>query len=753
MDNMVLKDKLGYFDNEKREYIIENMYPLRPLKNFLWNEKVVCSCDQFGYGDSFSGFSGYRRFMDTGERLIYVKDLETGEIYSPNKNFNKLPFDDFHCCVGIGYQKIVSMYNGLETTFRITVPTDDYTVQYGVTLKNNSNKPKRLCFYFGVQLFTDITGHDSSGFGDKDDEFGGLTFPHYGFESPTKYGDLYLASNNKYDSYAVVLRDVIGTYGTFSDPEFINADKLPCRGSTFEGSYFACMQYFVELDKNQEKDFNFALAIGRSKKEAAETAKKYATANSMEKSIFEQKELGEKAFGAFTANIPDQYIQTLINIWLKRQISLGKSWGRVYGKGFRDVMQDITAFVSFDTCMARERIIVALSHQYKNGNPIRMFDPNFTALYNDGATWIPDAVTTYIKESNDYTILDEIVPYLDDGQANVFEHVLQGLYYLTTDVGERGLVLFRRGDWNDSTNGVGNLGKGESVWTSLATVRALKQFAELLEKLNKKDLQADMLNRAHTLTENILKYGLYNGHFIHGYDDYGNMVGGGEDDVDASFCLNMQTWAILADVGDERLQNAVMDEVEKRLKCPFGYRLNTPPYTKPLDNVGRTSYFRPGLVENASVYIHGSMFKAVADCILGRGDKAYETICNVTYRNNPNSGMEPYAISNMLIGPDSNYRVGEAPMSWITGSAGWMYRALTEYILGIQADYNGLKIEPNIPKEWNGFSVKRVCRGVIYEIQFTRGGTFAITVNGKKCEGNCVPYGKKGERVLVEVCF
>ena len=141
MDNMVLKDKLGYFDNEKREYIIENMYPLRPLKNFLWNEKVVCSCDQFGYGDSFSGFSGYRRFMDTGERLIYVKDLETGEIYSPNKNFNKLPFDDFHCCVGIGYQKIVSMYNGLETTFRITVPTDDYTVQYGVTLKNNSNKP------------------------------------------------------------------------------------------------------------------------------------------------------------------------------------------------------------------------------------------------------------------------------------------------------------------------------------------------------------------------------------------------------------------------------------------------------------------------------------------------------------------------------------------------------------------------------------------------------------------------------------
>ncbi len=753
MEKIVLKDGLGYFDNEKKEYVIENMYPLRPLINFLWSDKTVCKCDQFGYGDSFAGFSGYRRFMESGERLVYIKDLDTGEVYSANRNFNKLPFDAFRCHVGIGYQKIVSQYKGVETTFTIVVPPEDYAVQFGVSVANKSKKPKRLAVYFATHLFTDLTGHDASGFGDKDEELGGLTFPHYGYELPTEYGDLYLATEKKYDSYAVVLRDVVGTYGTFSDPEYVKADKLPSRGSTFEGSYFGAVSYTIELAAGEEEDLHFALAIGCSKEEAAKTAIRYASKAAMERAIVEQRAINEKSFEAYQAELPDKYMETLINIWLKRQVSLGKSWGRIYGKGFRDVMQDNTAFVSFDVEKAKERIITALAHQYKNGNPIRMFDPDYKAAYNDGAAWIPDAVTAYIKESGDYAILNEVVPYLDGGEATVLEHVRQGMLYLTTDVGERGLTLFRRGDWNDSTNGAGNLGKGESVWTSLATVRALKQFAELLERLGEREVQADMLSRAEKMAQNIAKHGLYDGHYIHGYDDWGNIVGGGEPEVEASFCLNMQTWSVLADVGDKELQNRVMDMVEEKLKCPYGYRLNTPAYTKPQECVGRTSYFRAGLIENASVYIHGSMFKAVADCMLGRGDNAYETVCSVTYRNNPNSGVEPYAVSNMLIGPDSDYRAGEAPMSWITGSAGWMYRALTEFILGIRADYDGLRIQPNIPKCWDNFSVKRGCRGATYELRFRRGDVFAVTVDGKRLEGNYIPYVPKGKKLVAEISF
>ncbi len=754
MKSIVLKDSIGYFDNDKKEYVIENMYPLRPLINFLWNDKVLCRCNHFGDGETFVCEKGYRRFIDKGIRAIYVKDLDTGEVYSPNKNFSKLNFDKFCSYVGLGYSVIESEYNGIYVKFTVVVPADNSeAISFDIELKNLSNKPRNLSLFFLDEVFAGLTPHDAYGKAEKDEKYGGLYYPHNGFEEDhvTDLTHLYFASEKEFSSYAVVLRDVIGTYGSFVLPEYIMQGKLPSRGSTFEEKYVACVGYDLILEPNQTTNYSFALATGADFDQTAKLAVFNASKKQVDKNIIENKKINDIPLSKYQANIPDKYIGTLINIWLKRQVSLGKTWGRVYGKGFRDVMQDITAFTAFDSEKARERIVVALSHQYKNGSPIRMFDPDYTAQYNDSATWIPDAITSYIKESGDYSVLDEIVPYLDGGEDTVFNHIYKGMIYLTTDVGKRGLTLFRRGDWNDSTNGAGNLGKGESVWTSLATVRALKIFAELCDRVNKKEIKEEMLKRAEVMTANVLKHGIVNGHFIHGYDDWDNIVGGGEEQDDASFCLNMQTWAVLADVGDKKLQNEIMDKVEEKLKCRYGYVLNNPPYTKPKFEVGRTSYFVPGLIENAAVYIHGSMFKAVADCKLGRGDNAYNTVYSVTYKNNPNSGVEPYAVSNMLIGPDCPFRVGEAPMSWITGSAGWMYRALTEFILGVRADYDGLRIEPCVPSDWNEFDVTRVYRGVTYNIHFKRTNNFNILVNGQKVEGNCIPFFDKNQQVDIRV--
>lgn len=753
-EKIVLKDSLGYFDNDKKEYVIENMYPVRPLMNFLWSDKMVCQTDHRGFGgQTFAGFTGYRRFMETGERIIYIKDRETGEIFSPNMNYKKENFDEYRSLVGIGYQKVLSSYKGIKTEYTISLPNDDFAVQFGLKFKNLSNRPRKLSVYYALRTFNLLVDHAASGFADKDEKYGGLWFSHKSFECPTEYGELYFATDKPFDAYAVYINDIIGTYGTWTDPEFIKADKLPSRGYTIENVYHVGVQYDIDLEADEEFPVNFALAIGKDMDEAAKIAVKYATAQAQETAITEEKAQYDNVFDVYTANIPDKYIETLINIWLKRQVSLGKSWGRVYGKGFRDVMQDITAFASFDVNKAKERIFLALSNQYSNGNPIRMFDPDYKALYNDGATWIPDAVTAYIKESGDYGILDEVVPYRDGGEDTVLNHIINGMNYLATDVGQRGLTLFRRGDWNDSTNGAGNLGIGESVWTSTATVRALKQFAALLDKIGKNELKEDMLARAEKMTENILKHGLYNGHFIHGFDDWGNIVGGGEDEEEASLCLNPQTWAVLADIGDKELQTKVMDLVEERLKCRFGYVLNNPPYTTPKKGVGRTSYFKPGLIENASVYIHASMFKSVADCLLGRGDNAYNTLCSVNYRNNPTSGMEPYAISNMLIGPDNPYRCGDAPYSWISGSAGWMYRSFTEFVLGIRADYDGIRIIPNAPSDWTEYSITRKYRNATYKINFKKTGTFSLTVNGEKTEGNLIPVFAPGTITNVEVTY
>ncbi len=745
--SIVLQDKVGYFDDERNEYVIKEMFPKRPLKNYLWSDTVVLNADQFGFGDSLAAIKGYRRIIEAGERAVFIKDKTSGEVYSPNRNYTELPLDRYECHVGIGYQKIISEYKGIRTAFSITVPTKGYAVQFDVEVENTTQSQKDLAVSFLCVPFTRITGHDAYGYADKEEKYGGLYYPHTAYDSPTEYGCAYFASEKPFDSYAVNMDDVVGNYGSLTNPKGLLADALISKGSCFLFRYVAAVSYNIALSANGKERFSFAIGIGKTLDEAGQTAKKFATAEQFDKSVAEQKTQSEQAFDRYQVQLPqDGYVQTLINTWLKRQVSLGKTWGRVYGKGFRDRMQDVTAFAAFDSSAAKAIILDSLSHQRENGNPIRMFEPDMWELYNDGAVWIPDAVSAYIKESGDYTILDEVVPYLEGSTDTVFGHILKGLDYVTTDVGKRGLTLFRRGDWNDSTNGAGNLGKGESVWTSLATVRALKQFAQLCEKINKKEIASEMLERAAAMTKNIQKYGLIDGRFIHGYDDWDNMVGGGKESDESSFCINMQTWAVLAEIGDEEFRNDLLDQVEEKTACAFGYKLANTPYTKPVEGVGRTSYFQPGLYENASVYVHSNMFKAVADCMMGRGDNAYQTVCKTTYRNNPNSGVEPYAITNMFLGPDCIYRAGDAPQAWITGSAGWMYRALTEFILGVQSDYEGLKIQPVIPHSWNEFSVEREYRGGKYLLQFIRKGRFAIFCDGTELEGNHLPILGKGEK-------
>ncbi len=750
----VLRDNLGYFDNEKKEYVITNMYPKRPLQNYVWSELVVFNANHFGEGDCYASENGKRRIIDSGDRMVFVKDKETGEIYCVNRNYNDLPFDKHEAHVGVGYHKNVAEYRGVETTLTLTAPKDGYAIQYDVTVENTSSKEKNLTIYPYFSPYPRVTGHHAYGYAEKDETRGGLFYSHVAYNVDTEYGFMYFAAEKPFDSYALTKEDFTGAYASFENPKALKGEKLCSKDSCFMPAYTAAVSYDITLAAGEKKRFTFALAIGKTKEEATQTAMKYATAKSFDISLAAQKAEQEEVFSRYQVSLPkDEYMQTLINIWLKRQVSLGKTWGRVYGKGFRDRLQDVTAFTAFDPETARKIILDSLSHQRENGNPIRMFEPEIWEVYNDGAVWIPDAVNTYIKESGDYTILDEVVPYLEGSQATVFGHIVKGLEYLTTDVGERGLTLFRAGDWNDSTNGAGHLGKGESVWTSIATVRALKQFAELCENMGKTNEADAWLKKAEIMTERVMRHGYINGHFIHGYDDWGNIIGGGDENAESSFCINMQTWAVLAGIGDEAFREDLLDQVEEKTACAFGYKLANTPYTKPVKGVGRTSYFQPGLYENASVYVHANMFKAVADCTMGRADKAFETVEKVTYRHNPKSGVEPYAVTNMFLGPDCKTRGGDAPMAWVTGSAGWMYRALTEFIIGVQADYDGLKILPRIPSSWDDFSVEREYRGGRYALNFVKTGKFGVYDGGKKLDGNKLPLLKKGESKTYTIEF
>ncbi len=737
---------MGYF--EGNEYIITDMRPIRPLKNYLWSEKVVSFTDQLGRGSALACIDTNRRTFVKSKRYFYLKDLETGKFFSPNRNFYDTPFEVYECHVGLGYQTIISEYDGLLTEMTITVPENDYVELVRVRLFNKSGRSRRLDGYYYCDIEANITEHWAYGKGYFDDDFGGIIYEHDHFKKIDDYNLMFAKCNFPLKGFSVNDEGFFGTYGDEKDPVGLMREQLSSEGTVFEGFYCAAMQFDLDLAAGETKEFIFICGIERNKTEAKNVADKYLKNKRFDLEIETVKHRNDEYNKVFVCETPDKYFDILTNIWTKRQLSLGKTWGRVYGKGFRDVMQDISAFVSLDPALAKKQILHALSHQYESGNAIRMYEPDFKYPYYDMPVWIPETVTQYIKETGDFEILWISVPYLDSELSeNVFCHVKRGLDFLLTNRGVHNLVLWGGGDWNDSMNNAGMKGKGESVWLSIATVKAVNEFLELLGEIGKEELligEYEKKNRE--LKAAIEKYGWDGDHYIYGYADSGEKVGADEN-AEGKIYLNPQTWAILAGIRTAELGNELMDTVEKRLQCKFGYVQNTPPYTKGIEELGRSTYFIPGLIENGSVYNHGVAFKLVADCLLNRADMAYKTYLKIRYDNpeNPDNGVEPYAFSNMYIGPDSPYKKGFAPMCWITGTAGWMYRAFTEYMLGIQADYNGLRIRPNVPSCWDNVKIKRKFRGAIYLIEIRRSGLQKMIVNGVKNDGEILPIISKGK--------
>ncbi|MFA7256270.1 MAG: hypothetical protein WC047_01660, partial [Kiritimatiellales bacterium] len=531
-------------------------------------------------------------------------------------------------------------------------------------------------------------------------------------------------------------------------------ESLSSADTDFDIEMAAALQYPISLVPGESRTFRFIFGVSSSAEAAAELQKSCCTAEYFDA----QRELLRTQYEELISKVqfdsPDPELNSLINIWLKRQIDLGKSWGRVYAKGFRDIMQDVTAVVSFDTQAAAEKIKECLQHQYENGNTLRQWAPVDHHPYRDGSAWIVSAVSGYIKETGDLEFLNLGIPYYKSAQAGtVLDHIIQGLDFLFSETGARGLCLWGGGDWNDSINNAGLQNKGESVWLSEAAVASAVEFAELLDWLEQPELANEFRKKADVLKSRILENGWNEDHFIYGITDWDEPVGSYESEQ-ANLFLNPQCWAVLAGIVDGEDAAAVMDLVERELNSPFGYVQCKPSFSKPDDHIGRLSYLRPGCFENGSVYNHGVAFKIAADCKLGRGDLAYETLKKMLGSNpdNPSakSGMEPYAITNMFIGPECETRAGVSTIPWITGTAGWVFRAAVEFICGIQATYSGLVVRPCLPSCWEKVNVRRAFRGSVYDINILNPdglptGVVSLTIDGKHYTDEFLPLFEDGQ--------
>ncbi len=748
---MRIETESGYFDTKCNEFVITDMKAVRPLKNYLWNEAIVAWYDQFGCGIANGKTDGVFRTLTNYPKYIFVKDVESGTYYSPNRNFDDLPFDSFECRVGLGYQRVISMYQGLRFEITTVIPQKDYAEITHIQVSNCGDRKRNLRVYFYNKPFVNLTWHDAYGSAEGIMEKNGLLFRHVGFNVPEQNNHVFTKANYPIASYEVTDLNFKGIYNEISHPAAMKNHSLSNQPSIFDGEYCSALEFAVDLESNETKHINVVCCFGKSEDEVYTTAEKYVSNESYEQELVYQKQLHEQLNQKLTISTGNDYVDHLENVWLKRQVSLGKTWGRVYGKGFRDIMQDVSSFLSLDSRTAKQKILSTLEYQKENGNTIRQFDPIFDYPYQDGATWIAQTVLAYLKETNDADILDVPVGYYQSElRETVFAHMARGYDYLLSDLGQNGLVLWRGGDWNDSIDNAGMEGIGESVWLSIATVAGINAFLEIAARY-KPEFSVDVYkNGKEKLERKIMEVGFEGDRFIYGIDDLSRRVGSKESEYVKIF-LNPQTWSVIANIGDRNIQERVMDSVEENLKCDFGYLQSNPAYEHADSTIGRLTYFSPGTYENGSVYNHGVAFKIYADLLLGRAENAYRSLEGILPTNpkNKGNGMEPYAIANMYFGPQARVRAGYAPSSWITGTAGWLYRIVSEMMLGIKPDYDGLVIDPCLPEAMKDAVVQRVFCGVTYHITLKRTGHYALYADGERISGKKVHLNGCAQRHVI----
>lgn len=758
----------GSFSGNGEEYIIRDVNTPRPQMNYTWNKKFLSAVNHFGggigaYGGRTATYidpegKGRCNIIRDGNRYFYIKEEDT--VWNPGWYPVKTSLDTYQCTHGLGYTILESSLNGLCAKARVFVHTEQPVEIWTMTLKNMTDKDKDFKVYFvcdflleGYARYSDYNSYIYAKF--EEDQNLLMCF-NEAQERPHNWFHGFLSSDRQITGYESSKRSFLGTYGSFENPESIRKGVL---SNTLAGceQMTGVLEHTFHLKAGEEVSYHTLLGaaddMGTAKQITEEIFAQEVIEDTFQSLLLEKQKLIQDNYFV----TPDEKINFLTNGWVKQQVRLCAEVGRDTGKGFRDQLQDAWAIAGFQPDLAREKIAETLRYQYCDGSCVRGWLPLDHHIYSDGPTWIAPAVNGYLKETGDFDFLQQKVPYLDSGEDTVWGHILTSARYSSEDLGEHGLVLAHDGDWNDSLNGIGTGGRGESVWTSISLCYALDNTAEIAREILQDAVVSEEMEARRLKIEKAINAYAWDGEwYLAAYNDLRNPVGSHKEE-EGKIYLNSQTWAILSGVAKEERAEKCLEAVDKYLESEHGPLTLYPAYHSYNPNIGRLTGFVPGIWENGTPYCHGGAFKVVADCIMGRGDIAYQTLCKILpdskWNPSQHSGCEPYALTNMYMGPE-NPRAGQTMFAWITGTAGWIYRTVTQYMLGFFPGYASIKLDPCIPREWKNISFKRTFRGDTYliEIQNKDGqqkGIKSCVVDGKPVNGNEIPiYGDGGEHLI-----
>ena len=747
----------GYFSNTNREYVITRPDTPRPWLNYIGNENYCVRFSQTGGGDSFHRFPRanmvtFSHYDDTPEfyddrpgRWVYLKDMDSGEFWSLNwQPVMKKP-QAYTCAHAPGYSRIESMTNDIAGTMRVFVPLDDPVEIWSVTLTNKRKTPAKLSTFSFIEWF--LSDNKSKCmvpfFGNHavyDSENALIHTWSLKKKRPGQNYDAFMSADFTSDAYELSRKQFLGNYGSYHAPAAIVNGK--CNGKAVDHeAMVGVLQKNFTLEPGQSVQFNVTIGSVKDKEQAIELADKYRVKTTVEEEFNKLKEYWEQRLSASHVTTPCEDFNQRVNTWLKCQVHHTSFWVRPSGDhGFRDTCQDAENILPFDSPRCRRLLIDSMNHQWQSGRCVREWpqEPDGqlnTNDYRDSPVWLAYSVCEYLKETGEFDFLELVIPYLDKGEATVYEHVKQALYCLYFDRGEHGFSHIGRGDWNDGFDEVGIGGKGESIWLTIALVRALKKVAKLAKHIGDEATYNDYTEKAEELSKLINETAWDGNWYIRAFNDDGEILGSDTCEEGKIFLLP-QAWAMLAGISSDEQNRKMIEAIDKLLMLDYGPMTMGPVYTKYQKGIGKIAFYA-GMAEAGAVFNHAASFLMAGLCTIGEADKAFDIYKRIVPTNPDNptrlNGSEPYVFSNFYVGPQV-HNPRRTLYGWLTATGGWMFKNGLSRICGIQPVYDGLDIKPNLPSAWDNVQVKRVFRGATFNVEINRiakGENTSIEVNGK----------------------
>ena len=813
MDNK----RYGHFDDAHREYVITDPQTPWPWINYLGNEDFFSLISNTAGGYSFYKDAKFRRItryryndvpMDNNGRYFYIKDGDT--VWNPGWKPCRTPLDSYECRHGMNYTRITGSKLGVVASVLFFVPLHTAAEVQMLSLENNSNEVKHLKIFSFEEWCLWNAATDMENFqrnfstGEVEIEQQTSTIYHKTEYRERRNHYAFYHVNTPIQGFDTDRESFVGLYNEYSAPQAVVEGKP--RNSVAHGWSPVASHYIeVDLKPGEKRDLIFLLGYVENEQDKKWESKKvinkekahvlmdrFATREQVDKAFAELKAYWDQLLDIFVVDSGNDKLDRMVNIWnqyqcmvtfcMSRSASFFES-GIGRGMGFRDSNQDLVGFVHQIPERARQRIIDIASTQFPDGGCYHQYQPltkrgnnDIGGGFNDDPCWLIFGTVAYIKETGDFSILDEPVPFdnVPGSEVSLLEHLKVSFNHVINNLGPHRLPLIGRADWNDclnlncfswnpdesfqTTENKSEGSKAESLMIAGLFVVTGRDYVALCRHLGHNN-EADRAQKAvDDMVEAVEQQGWDGKWYLRAYDYFGHKIGSDENEEGKIF-IESQGWCTMAAIGKEKgYPEMALDSVKERMECEHGIVLNNPAFTTYHVEMGEISSYPEGYKENAGIFCHNNPWVIIGETVAGRGNDAWRHYTKilpsyVEEKYQTLHKVEPYVNCQMVAGKDAA-RPGEGKNSWLTGTAAWMWYTVSEFILGIQPDYEGLRIDPCLPSTAKEYTVKRRFRGALYHIHVVnpdgrQKGVKSISVDGKAVSGNLVPWSEGEHKVEV----